>query len=62
MCVMYNTEFDLSSILLSGKITDVLYTASVFRNESGEVEGVFAAAREITERRRAERALRSLSD
>jgi PAS domain S-box-containing protein len=37
-----------------GKVTDVLYNASVFRNESGEVEGVFAAARDITERKRAE--------
>ena len=39
------------------KVTDVLYNASVFRNEAGEVEGVFAAARDVTERKRAEFAL-----
>jgi len=41
----------------SGKVTDVLYHATVFRNEAGEVQGVFAAARDITARRRAEKAL-----
>jgi PAS domain S-box-containing protein len=41
----------------SGQVIDVLYNATVFRNESGEVEGVFAAARDITERKRAQEAL-----
>ena len=41
-----------------GHVTDVLYNASVFRNEAGEVEGVFAAARDITERKRLEDSLR----
>jgi len=36
----------------------VLYNASVFRNEAGEVEGVFAAARDVTERKQAEHKLR----
>lgn len=31
----------------SGRNIDVLYNASVFRDEAGEVQGVFAAAREI---------------
>jgi PAS domain S-box-containing protein len=35
----------------SGKITDVLYNATVYRNEAGEIQGVFAAARDITERK-----------
>ncbi|MGE5204650.1 MAG: PAS domain S-box protein [Chlamydiota bacterium] len=35
----------------SGQVTHVLYNASVFRNEVGEVEGVFAAARDISERK-----------
>ncbi len=35
----------------SGHITHVLYNASLFRNEAGEVEGAFAAARDISERR-----------
>ncbi|HYC19455.1 MAG TPA: PAS domain S-box protein, partial [Candidatus Bathyarchaeia archaeon] len=41
----------------SGKITDVLYNATVYRNEAGEIQGVFAAARDITERKQTERAL-----
>jgi PAS domain S-box-containing protein len=39
-----------------GRITSVLYNASVYRDEKGEVSGVFAAARDITERKRAEEA------
>lgn len=42
----------------SGHVTDVLYNASVFRNEAGEVQGVFAAARDVTERKRLEDSLR----
>ncbi len=42
----------------SGRTTDVLYNATVYRNEAGELQGVFAAARDITERKRAEEALR----
>ena len=38
----------------SGSMTDVLYNATVYRNEAGEVQGVFAAARDITDRKRAE--------
>jgi PAS domain S-box-containing protein len=43
----------------SGKLTDVLYNATVYRNEAGTVQGVFAAARDITERKRAEEQLRN---
>jgi PAS domain S-box-containing protein len=42
----------------SGRVTDVLYNATVYRNETGTVQGVFAAARDITERNRAEEELR----
>ncbi len=41
----------------SGMITDVLYHATVYGNEAGEIQGVFAAARDITELKRAEEAL-----
>ena len=41
-----------------GKITPVLYNATVFKDEKGDVAGVFAAARDITERKKAESALR----
>jgi len=40
---------------LSGRTNHVLYNATVYRNEAGEVQGVFAAARDITERKEAER-------
>jgi len=42
-----------------GVLTDVLYDASVYRDASGNVLGVFAAARDVTERNRAERSLRA---
>ncbi|MGE5206609.1 MAG: PAS domain S-box protein [Chlamydiota bacterium] len=42
----------------SGGVTEVLYNATIFRNDAGEVAGVFAAARDITERKRLEDSLR----
>jgi PAS domain S-box-containing protein len=41
----------------TGSITEVLYNATLYRNEEGDVQGVFAAARDITERKQAEEAL-----
>lgn len=43
---------------ISGKLTDVLYNASVYRDLHDHVLGVFAAARDISERKRFEDALR----
>ena len=40
-----------------GSLTPVLYNASVYKNEAGEVIGVFAAARDITEQKKAEKKL-----
>ncbi|MCC4770856.1 PAS domain S-box protein [Methanosarcina sp. DH2] len=45
-----------------GRITPVLYNASVYKGESGEVIGVFAAARDITELQKAEKALKKAHD
>jgi len=42
----------------SGRVTNVLYNASVYRDTQGRVLGVFAAARDITERRQLEERLR----
>ena len=50
-------DYALSLRHTSGRVMDVLYNATVFKNEAGEVEGVFAAARDVTERNRAESAL-----
>ena len=41
-----------------GHLTSVLYNASVYRDEAGQVMGVFAAARDITERKKMEETLR----
>lgn len=41
-----------------GRVTPVLYNASVYRDETGRVTGVFAAARDITDLKMAERVLR----
>ena len=45
-----------------GKITDVLYNATVYRNEKGEIQGVFAAARDITEREQAENRIKEQAE
>jgi PAS domain S-box-containing protein len=50
-------DYPLAIRHISRKVTDVLYNATVFKNEVGEIEGVFAAARDVTERNRAEQAL-----
>ena len=42
----------------NGSITPVLYNASVYKDESGEVIGIFAAARDITELKKAEKILK----
>ncbi|WP_281085515.1 PAS domain S-box protein, partial [Methanosarcina acetivorans] len=45
-----------------GHVTPVLYNSSVYRDGNGEIIGVFAAARDITERKKAELALKKVHD
>lgn len=52
-------DYELEILHRDGHATPVLYNATVYRDETGKVAGVFAAARNISERRRAETALRS---
>jgi PAS domain S-box-containing protein len=44
----------------NGKLTDVLYNASVYKDDKGKVLGVFAAARDITAQKQASQYARSL--
>lgn len=50
-------DYPLTVRHASGRTMDVLYNATVYRDEAGQVQGVFAAARDITERKRAEQEL-----
>jgi PAS domain S-box-containing protein len=51
-------DYPLAIRHTSGRVTHVRYNASVYRDETGVVQGVFAAARDITELKRAEEELR----
>jgi two-component system sensor histidine kinase/response regulator len=53
------TDYPLALRHVSGRITDVIYNASLYRDAAGRVLGVFAAARDITERKKAEEAARA---
>jgi two-component system sensor kinase len=54
----YVTDYPLAIRHVSGKVTEVLYNASVYRNAQGEVAGIFAAARDVTGTKRIEAELR----
>ena len=55
------TDYPLVIRHISGKRTDVLYNASLYRDEQGKVLGVFAAARDVTEQKKAESAMQAAS-
>jgi PAS domain S-box-containing protein len=52
------TDFPLTFKHASGKCMEVLYNATTYHNDKGEVAGVFAAARDVTQWKKAEAALR----
>jgi len=54
-------DYPLSLKSVSGSVIDVEYNATVYRNDAGEIQGVFAAARDITERKAAEERMRKLN-
>src|SRR6185369_11016571 len=47
------TDYPLTIRHRDGHLTDVLYNASVYKDASGNVLGVFAAARDVTAQKRA---------
>lgn len=55
-------DYPLAIRHVSGTVTDVLYNASVYRDQDGLVKGVFAAARDVTDRNRAEEKIRKLNE
>lgn len=54
-------DYPLAIRHTTGAITDVLYNASVYRNEKGEVVGIIATARDITERKKRDVELQRLN-
>jgi PAS domain S-box-containing protein len=52
------TDYPLTIRHEDGHLTDVLYNASVYKDVQGNVLGVFAAARDVTERKRLDQVLR----
>lgn len=48
------TDYPLTIRHSNGKLTDVLYNASIYKDVKGKVLGVFAAARDITAQKKAE--------
>jgi PAS domain S-box-containing protein len=52
-------NFPMTILHNSGRTIHVLFNASPFRNESGNVQGVFAAARDISDRIKMEEELRN---
>jgi PAS domain S-box-containing protein len=56
----YVRDYPLTIHHTSGRTTDVLYNATVYRNGAGEVQGVFAAARDVTVQKQASQYARSL--
>ncbi len=55
-------DYPLTIRHASGNATDVLYNATVYRDQAGKVQGVFAAARDVTELKRAEAALKEINE
>lgn len=48
------TDYPLTIRHRDGRLTDVLYNASLYKDSRGNVVGVFAAARDVTARKQAE--------
>ena len=54
------TDYPLTIRHADGRLTDVLYNASVYKDVRGNVLGVFAAARDVTAQQQASQYARSL--
>jgi len=54
-------DLELELCHISGSVTPLICNASLYKDETGEVIGVFAAGRDITERKRAEEEIKQQS-
>lgn len=54
-------DYELEIRHRTGELTPVMYNASLYRDESGSIVGLFAAARDITQSKLAEKALKAAS-
>lgn len=52
------TNYELTALSKEGRTTVVSYNATTFRDAEGKLQGVFAAARDITEQKKLEQQLR----
>lgn len=55
-------DYELQMLHRSGSRLDVLFNARIFHNETGDVAGIIAVARDISERKRLERELNNLNE
>jgi PAS domain S-box-containing protein/putative nucleotidyltransferase with HDIG domain len=51
-------NYPLTMKHLSGENIDLLFNATIYNDEKGEIQGIFASAHDITERKKVEEALR----
>ena len=56
------TDYELTACSRDGKKTDVSYNATTFYDRDRTLQGVFAAARDVTDRKRVEEKLKLYSD
>ena len=56
------TDYALEIRRRDGQVTPVLYNASVYHDTAGTVTGIFASARDVTELKKAEDAIRKAHD
>ncbi|GFO56446.1 hypothetical protein GMSM_34530 [Geomonas sp. Red276] len=55
------TDYPLTIRHRDGSLVDVIFNASVYRDAQGTVQGVFAAARDVTQRKRVDQELKELN-
>ena len=55
-------DYPLAIQHVDGSVTDVLYNAAIYRDEQGVTQGVFAAARDVTKKKKVQEQLQQAHD